>query len=235
MLSLENVHAFYGASHVLQGVTLTVNAGEIVCLLGRNGVGKTTTLKTIMGFLSAAQGRVAFEGRELAELRPFEVARRGICFVPEDRRVLPRLTVLENLELGLSTHGRIRARLRQTQLDRVFEYFPALRARKRQLGGTLSGGEQQMLAIGRALMSNARLMLLDEPTEGLAPLAVGLLVEIVRKINHDGLTILVVEQNARVALDLADRAYIMEKGRVVFAGTPDEIRRSDDALRRLGV
>ncbi len=235
MLALEDVHAFYGASHVLQGVSLAVARGEIACLLGRNGVGKSTTLKTIMGIVPPGDGAVTFEGRPLRGLRPFEIARLGIAYVPEDRRILPRLTVRENLDLGCCSEARVDRATRTDRLQRVFAYFPPLAARARQLGGTLSGGEQQMLAIGRGLMGSPRLMLLDEPTEGLAPLVVEHLAENLKRINRDGLTILLVEQNAKVALGSAHRAYVMEKGRVVFAGTPDAVRNSAEALLRLGL
>ncbi len=235
MLVLDDVHAFYGASHVLQGVSLAVARGEIACLLGRNGVGKSTTLKAIMGIVPPGDGAVKFEGRPLESLRPFEIARLGIAYVPEDRRILPRLTVRENLDLGCSSERHLDKGQREERLQRVFTTFPPLAARARRLGGTLSGGEQQMLAIGRGLMGRARLMLLDEPTEGLAPLMVEHLAETLVRINRDGLTILLVEQNAQIALGIAHRAYVMEKGRVVFSGPPDAVRNSAEALLRLGI
>ena len=235
MLALDDVHAFYGASHVLQGVSLAVARGEIACLLGRNGAGKSTTLKATMNIVPPGKGGVTFEGRSLKGLRPLEIARLGVAYVPEDRRILPRLTVHENLGLGCCSEGRVNKATREERLQRVLAYFPPLAARVRRLGGTLSGGEQQMLAIGRGLMGNPRLMLLDEPTEGLAPLVVERLAEVLTEIHRDGLTILLVEQNAKVALGIAHRAYVMEKGRVVFAGTPDAVRDSPDALLRLGV
>jgi branched-chain amino acid transport system ATP-binding protein len=235
MLAVEDLHAFYGPSHVLQGVSLAVPRGEIAGLLGRNGVGKSTTLKAIMGIVPPGNGALTLEGRSLKGLRPFEIARLGVAYVPEDRRILSRLTVRENLELGCRSEPHVDRGAREARLQRVFAYFPALAARTRQLGGTLSGGEQQMLAIGRGLMGNARLMLLDEPTEGLAPLMVAHLAETLVQINRDGLTVLLVEQNAKIALEVAHRAYVMEKGRVVFAGTPDAVRSSAEALLRLGV
>jgi branched-chain amino acid transport system ATP-binding protein len=235
MLALDGLHAYYGASHVLQGVSLSVSAGDIACLLGRNGVGKSTTLKAVMGFVRLGEGGARFAGESLRGLRPFQIARRGISFVPEDRRILPGLSVLENLALGLCGAPAVGRIERDQRLERAFGYFPILRTRARQLGGTLSGGEQQMLAIARGLMGDARLMLLDEPTEGLAPKLVEHLAEILTRINRDGLTILLVEQNAKVALEIAHRAYVMEKGRVVFAGTPGEVRQSHEVLLRLGV
>ena len=235
MLSLADVHAYYGTSHVLQGVSLEVKDGEIVALLGRNGMGKTTTLKTIMGFVQPRPGLVEFNGRPIGGLRPHDVARLGIGYVPENRRIFPGLTVLENLELGLSNAPRITDELRQRNLARVFQHFPILKEKAGQQGRNLSGGQQQMLTIARAMMGDTRLILMDEPTQGLAPALVREIRDIIRELKGMGITVLLVEQNARVALNVADRGYIMEKGKVVFAGSAEALRGSDVAREKLGV
>lgn len=212
MLRLEIVHASYDLIEVLKGISLDVKEGEIVTIIGANGAGKTTTLMTISGILKINKGRIFFEDKDISSLSPHEIVRIGISQVPEGRRIFPRLTVLENLQMGAflcKEKKEIKDRL-----NVVYEYFPILAERKGQLGGTLSGGEQQMLAIGRALMSRPRLLLLDEPSLGLAPRVVSKIFEIIRRINSQGVTVLLVEQNARVALMLANRGYVMETGMI---------------------
>ena len=235
MLRLFDVHAYYGTSHVLQGVSLEVKDGEIVALLGRNGMGKTTTLKTIMGFVVPRRGAVEFQGRPIGGLRPHEVAQLGLGYVPENRRIFPGLTVRENLELGLSNAARITDGLRQKNLERVFHNFPILGERAGMQGRNLSGGQQQMLTIARAMMGETKLILMDEPTQGLAPALVREIRDIIRELKGMGITVLLVEQNARVALNVADRGYIMEKGQVVFEGSAEALRGSEMTKEKLGV
>jgi branched-chain amino acid transport system ATP-binding protein len=226
MLELQDVHVKYGAVAALKGVTLEVNEGEIVTLLGANGAGKTTTLRTISGLLRPAAGRVVFEGRAIDTMPAHEVLGVGIGHVPEGRRVFPRMSVLENLEMGAYQ----RKGGNKQVMDRVFELFPVLAERKTQDGGTLSGGEQQMLAIGRALMSRPRLLLLDEPSMGLAPLIVAKIFEIIAEINQDGTTVLLVEQNAAQALKLAGRGYVLETGSIVMSDDAQTLL-TDDRVR----
>ena len=226
MLDLENVNAYYGDSHILHGVSLAVKEGEVVCLLGRNGAGKTTTILTIMGYLKPRPGRILYRGRDIAALPPYAVARLGFGFVPQERGIFPSLTVRENL----TVFARGTAGGRWT-LERILELFPSLRARERNLGFQLSGGEQQMLSIARALMLNPKVILLDEPSEGLAPLIVEEIVQVMRKLKGEGLAVLLVEQNLRVALDLADRHYVMSKGQVRYTGTSAELEHNDHVLR----
>lgn len=214
MLRLEEVHAHYGAIHALRGVNLEVEEGQIVTLIGANGAGKSSTLMAISGILRPTAGRILFEGEDLTPLPSHAIVKRGISQVPEGRRIFPKLTVLENLEMGAYTRADT-ARIRQ-DLDRVFQLFPLLKERRVQTGGTLSGGEQQMLAIGRALMARPRLLLMDEPSLGLAPKLVETIFEVIREINAQGTTILLVEQNAHMALGVAARGYVMEVGRVVL-------------------
>lgn len=214
MLRLHDVHAFYGPIEALKGISLEVKEGEIVALIGANGAGKSTTLMTISGTLRPRQGRIEFCDRRIEGLPPHQVVQMGIAQVPEGRRIFPQLTVLENLEMGAFLQ-RDRHRFHE-DLDRVFVHFPILKERRAQQGGTLSGGEQQMLAIARALMANPRLLLLDEPSLGLAPQVVRRIFEIITQINREGKTILLVEQNARAALMLAHRGYVMESGRIVM-------------------
>ena len=213
MLTLDGVNTYYGKSHILHGVSLEVRPGEVVGLLGRNGVGKSTTLKTIMGIVRPSGGRIVFEGRDIAGLAPYRLARIGISYVPEDRRIFRLLSVLENLRTGLDRPDVSPAR-RQALLDKVYASFPILAERRNQAGGTLSGGEQQMLAIARAMMLEPRIILLDEPTEGLMPRMVAQIRDIIDVLHKDGVAILLVEQNVPLTLGVSDRVYIMEKGMV---------------------
>ena len=217
LLEVSHVDTYYGDSHVLFDLSLAVKAGEVVCLLGRNGAGKTTTVRTIIGLTPPRSGRVTLSGRDLAGLPPFRVARLGIGFVPEDRRVFPNLTVHENIEVA--RRPRPDGTPGPWSEERVFDLFPVLRERRRQLGGTLSGGEQQMLTIARTLMGNPEVLLLDEPSEGLAPLVVELLGRQLGRLKTSGLTIVLAEQNVRFVSDLGDRVYILEKGAVRYEGT----------------
>jgi branched-chain amino acid transport system ATP-binding protein len=226
MLDLENVNAYYGDSHILHGVSLAVKEGEVVCLLGRNGAGKTTTILTIMGYLKPRPGRIRYRGRDIAALPPYAVARLGFGLVPQERGIFPSLTVRENL----TVFARGTAGGRWT-LERILELFPSLRARERNLGFQLSGGEQQMLSIARALMLNPSLLLLDEPSEGLAPLIVQDIVEVLRNLKREGLAILLVEQNLRTALAVADRHHVMNKGEICFTGTSGELEGNEFVLR----
>ena len=226
MLDLENVNAYYGDSHILHGVSLAVKEGEVVCLLGRNGAGKTTTILTIMGYLKPRPGRILFRGRDIAALPPYAVARLGFGFVPQERGIFPSLTVRENL----TVFARGTAGGRWT-LERILELFPSLRARERNLGFQLSGGEQQMLAIARALMLNPSLLLLDEPSEGLAPMIVQDIIEVLRNLKREGLAILLVEQNLRTALAVADRHHVMNKGEICFTGSSGELEGNEFVLR----
>jgi branched-chain amino acid transport system ATP-binding protein len=229
MLDLENVNAYYGDSHILHGVSLAVKEGEVVCLLGRNGAGKTTTILTIMGYLKPRPGRIRFRDRDIADLAPYAVARLGFGFVPQERGIFQSLTVRENLTVfarggGGGSSGR-------WTLERIFELFPSLRARERNLGFQLSGGEQQMLSIARALMLNPSLLLLDEPSEGLAPLIVQEIIEVLKNLKREGLAILLVEQNLRTALAVADRHHVMNKGEICFTGSSAELAGNDFVLR----
>jgi branched-chain amino acid transport system ATP-binding protein len=235
MLRIDDLHAGYGATPILFGVSLEVRQGEAVALLGRNGMGKTTLMKTAMGFIKPTRGRVDFEGADLGRLTPHEIARRGIGFVPENRRIFPGLSVRENLELGLSAVSRRRAALRGERLDAVFAHFPRLGERVDQPARTLSGGEQQMLAIARVMMAGARLILMDEPTQGLAPALIRHIRDMIRELVREGITVLLVEQNARVALAVCDRGYIMEKGAIVFEGPAAVLRDSPVTREKLGV
>jgi branched-chain amino acid transport system ATP-binding protein len=221
MLSLKEVHLHYGAIHALRGISLEVEQGQIVTLIGANGAGKSSTLMTISGILRSTSGRIIFEGEELTHLPTHTIVQRGISQVPEGRRIFPTLTVLENLEMG--AYSRTDAGQIRHDLDRVFQLFPLLKDRRSQLGGTLSGGEQQMLAIGRALMARPRLLLLDEPSLGLAPKLVETIFEVIREINAQSTTILLVEQNAHMALRIAAKGYVMEVGRIVLADDAEKL------------
>jgi branched-chain amino acid transport system ATP-binding protein len=231
MLSVRGLQAQYGKSRVLHGVTLDVDERQIAVLVGRNGVGKTTTLEAIMGLVEVTGGEVRFEGEPISGVEAYRIPRRGIGYVPQGRRIFPELTVRENLEIGC-----VSGALDQATLARVLEYFPRLKERLWQAGGTLSGGEQQMLAIGRALVGRPRLLLLDEPTEGLMPSLVALVEETMRRLRAEGTTILLVEQNLATALSLGDRVYVMEKGEIRVTATPAELQAAPDVLQRyLGV
>jgi branched-chain amino acid transport system ATP-binding protein len=232
LLVLDDVHTYYGEAHILQGVSLSVREGEVVTLIGRNGAGKTTTLRSIMGIARARRGHVRLRGQDITGRPTHEIARGGIAWVPEERRVLPNLTVVENLRLGWLARGGGSA----GSVEEVFEYFPRLRERMGHRGRFLSGGEQQMLAIARALVARPSVMLVDEPTEGLAPLLVQSLTEILASINRRGTTIMLVEQSLEVALKLAHRVYVMDQGRIQFEGTPEDLRRDPAIQQRfLGV
>jgi branched-chain amino acid transport system ATP-binding protein len=235
MLTLDGVHTYYAKSHILHGVSLEVRPGEVVGLLGRNGVGKSTTLKTIMGIVRPSGGRIVFDGRDIAGLPPYRLARVGIGYVPEDRRIFRLLSVLENLRTGLD-RPEVTATRRQALLDKVYESFPILAERRNQAGGTLSGGEQQMLAIARAMMLEPRIILLDEPTEGLMPRMVAQIREIIDVLHKDGVAILLVEQNVPLTLEVSDRVYIMEKGTVRHHGPAAALRADATVIHQyLGV
>ena len=222
VLSLEDVHVYYGAIHALKGVTLTVAAKEIVTLIGANGAGKSTTLRAINGLNRPREGSIRFEGREITTSPPHDIVKGGIAQSPEGRRLFPRMTVTENLEMG--AFQRTDRENFQADMDRVFELFPRLYERRMQKAGTMSGGEQQMCAIGRALMARPKLLLLDEPSMGLAPIFVEKIFEIVIEINQQGTPVLLVEQNAMMALDIAARGYVLETGRVALEGPAAELR-----------
>ena len=229
MLELRDIHTYYGQIRAVQGISITVNDGERVCLIGANGAGKSTTLMTVSGIYAPVQGSIHFEGADITRMSPEERVILGISQVPEGRLVFPDLTVLENLELG--AYSRTDKQGIRADLDRIFESFPVLQERRRQRGGSLSGGEQQMLAIGRALMSQPRLLLLDEPSLGLAPLIVKQIFEIIQQINNDGTTILLVEQNAQLALQTTDRGYVMETGEIAMEGTSADLL-ADERVRQ---
>ena len=230
MLALDNVNAYYGDSHILHGVSFAVNAGEVVCLLGRNGAGKTTTVLTIMGYLKPRPGHIRYRDRDIAALAPYQVARLGFGFVPQDRGIFPSLTVRENLTVFARGGGQ-GADARRWTLERIFDLFPNLRARERNLGFQLSGGEQQMLSIARALLLNPTLLLLDEPSEGLAPMIVQEIIDVLKSLKREGLAILLVEQNLRAALAVADRHHVMNKGEICFTGNSAELEGNDFVLR----
>ena len=222
ILAVEDVHVYYGAIHALKGVSLRVGRGEIVTLIGANGAGKSSTLRAINGLNRPRQGRIRFEGREITGAAPHEIVKGGIAQSPEGRRLFPRMTVVENLEMG--AFQRSDKENFKADMDRVFELFPRLHERRSQKAGTMSGGEQQMCAIGRALMARPRLLLLDEPSMGLAPIFVEKIFEIVREINAQGTPVLLVEQNALMALDTAHRGYVMETGRITLEGPAGELK-----------
>jgi branched-chain amino acid transport system ATP-binding protein len=235
LISVEDLHTYYGKSHVLHGVTLRVGPGEVVGLLGRNGVGKSTTLKTIMGLVQASQGKVVFEGNVVSGLPPHKLARLGMGYVPEDRRIFRLLTVMENLRTGLDRSG-VTDEKKRALLDKVFTYFPVLAERRNQAGGTLSGGEQQMLAIARAMMLEPKIILLDEPTEGLMPRMVSQIRNIVDVLHRDNVAILLVEQNVPLTLEASERVYIMEKGTVRHHAAARDLKVNDAVIHQyLGV
>jgi branched-chain amino acid transport system ATP-binding protein len=231
MLDIEAVDTYYGESHILHGVSLGLAAGEAVAILGRNGAGKTTLIRTIVGFTPPRRGTITFDGRAIHRQTPYQIARLGIGLVPQGRRIFAPLTVTENLLLGVRRrNGGAFSR------ERIHALFPRLRERGAQSGGTLSGGEQQMLAIGRALMTNPRLLLLDEPSEGLAPLIVREIGRVLGRLKQEGLSILLVEQNVPLALRVADRVYVMNKGQIVYHGSPAKLDANEDVKHRyLGV
>lgn len=229
LLEIRDLHVFYGRIEAIKGVSFHVNEGEIVTLIGANGAGKTTTLRTVSGVRTVAQGSVFFEGEDITKMAPHDRVKRGICQAPEGRGIFPGMTVQENLDMGTYARGDKGAK-RNAQLEHVMDLFPRLRERIGQLGGTLSGGEQQMLAIGRALMSNPRLLLLDEPSMGLAPMLIAQIFEIITKINSEGISVLLVEQNATQALKAAHRAYVLETGYVTKSGSGHDLLH-DPAVR----
>ena len=241
MLRLEEVHTFYGPIEAVKGISIEVNRGEIVCLIGSNGAGKSTTLMTISGVLKPRAGSVSFEGERVDGFPAHRIVGMRISQVPEGRRIFPRLTVMENLEMGAYPlvsrllmsvrRGKWKKEKQKTAFERVFSLFPVLRERQRQLGGTLSGGEQQMLAIGRALMANPKMLLLDEPSLGLAPIMVSRIFKTIREINDEGVTILLVEQNAHAALSLSHRGYVLEGGRIALHGTGEGLLKNENVRK----
>ncbi|HXF82867.1 MAG TPA: ABC transporter ATP-binding protein [bacterium] len=229
LLEVENLHVYYGQIHALKGISLTVERGEIVTLIGANGAGKSTTLKTISGLLRPREGVMRLAGVDLTTIPPHDIVARGVVQVPEGRRIFGRLTVLENLTMGAYTRGD-RAGI-AADLERVFELFPRLRERRHQVAGTLSGGEQQMLAIGRALMGRPTVLLLDEPSMGLAPVLVEQIFDTITGINREGTTILLVEQNAYMALQVAHRGYVLQTGEIALAGSAKALQANEDVRR----
>lgn len=225
MLKVDDIHVFYGAIHAIKGVSLEVNEGEIVTLIGANGAGKSTVLNTISGLLRPKTGGIEFLGESITSVSPHKIVERGLAQVPEGRRIFLQMTVQENLEMGAFTRS---AADIADDLEKVYDLFPRLLERRKQIAGTLSGGEQQMLAIGRALMSRPKLLMLDEPSMGLAPILVGHIFSIIQKMNEIGTTILLVEQNAQMALSIADRAYVLETGTITISGTGKELAESDE-------
>lgn len=231
VLTVEDVETFYGTSHVLHGVSVSAGREEVVGLLGRNGVGKTTLVRTVMGLTPPRRGTVRFKGQDITGMEPDRTANRGIGYVPQNRRMFPDMTVLENLRIGLG-----RAEFDEDQLERVYELFPRLAERTDQAAGTLSGGEQQMVAIGRALMGNPLLLMMDEPTEGLMPALIPQIGDAIGELAEAGYTVFLVEQNVDFALDICDRLYLMDKGRIVHEGTSDELLADDGPIvEHLGV
>ena len=224
ILKVESINVFYGAIHAIRDVSLYVDEGEIVTLIGANGAGKSTTLQTISGLLRSRTGGIEFAGESIFRLPPHKIVERGLAQVPEGRRIFLQMTVQENLDMGAFTR---RDGGQAEELEKVYDQFPRLAERRRQIAGTLSGGEQQMLAIGRALMSKPKLLMLDEPSMGLAPILVEQIFDIIRRLHESGTTILLVEQNAQMALSVADRAYVMETGRIALSGTGAELAQSD--------
>ena len=228
MLEIKDLHVNYGAVHALNGVSMTVKDGEIVSLIGANGAGKTTTLRTITGLEKAASGSITFDGHDLRKTEPSKIITLKLAHVPEGRHIFPQMTVEENLEMGAFSCSLSGV---EEDLESVYQRFPRLLERRKQIAGTLSGGEQQMLAMGRALMSHPKLLMLDEPSMGLAPILVEQIFGIIRELHAAGTTILLVEQNAQAALDIADRAYVLETGRIVLSGTGAELEASDQVQK----
>ncbi|MBR5908623.1 MAG: ABC transporter ATP-binding protein [Schwartzia sp.] len=229
MLEIKDIHVYYGAIHAIKGISLTVRQGEIVTLIGSNGAGKSTTLRTISGLLKPKEGDILFEGESIAGRPAQAIVKAGVSQVPEGRRIFANMTVMENLELG--AYSRTDADGIEADMNMVFERFPRLLERKEQAAGTLSGGEQQMLAMGRALMSRPRLLLLDEPSMGLAPLLIREIFSIIADINKTGTTVLLVEQNANMALSIAHRAYVLETGRIALSGDAKELAASEEVRK----
>jgi branched-chain amino acid transport system ATP-binding protein len=228
VLEVEDIHTFYGSIEALKGISLTVNEGEIVTLIGSNGAGKSTTLRSISGLTPPKTGSIKFRGKEIHGLLGYQVAELGIAQSPEGRHVFPRMTVLENLEMGAFTRNDPNI---NDDIERVYELFPRLKERAKQKAGTMSGGEQQMLAMGRALMANPKLLLLDEPSLGLAPVIVDKIYEIIREINQRGVTILLVEQNANYALDVSKRGYVLETGKVALSNDSESLRSDPEVMK----
>ena len=225
ILEVDNVHSYYGHIHALKGISLYVDEGEIVSLIGSNGAGKSTTLRTVSGLLHPKQGTIKLDGKDITHMEPHTVVSVGVGHVPEGRGIFPKLTVRENLDMGAYT---IDDQAKNNQrMEQVFELFPRLKERVDQYGGTLSGGEQQMLAIGRGLMQHPRILMLDEPSMGLAPVLVELIFDIIKKLNEEGTTILLVEQNAQMALSIAHRGYVLQTGEIVLTDTADKLRKNE--------
>ena len=227
MLKVEDMHVYYGAIHAIKGVSFEVGEGEIVALIGANGAGKSTILKTVSGLMHPRSGSISFCGQDIAHMEAYKLLRHGLAHVPEGRRIFLQMTVQENLEMG----AYINKEVSQKDLDMVFNYFPRLKERRKQIAGTLSGGEQQMLAMGRALMSKPKLLMLDEPSMGLAPILVDQIFDIIKELHAHGTTILLVEQNAQMALSVADRGYVLETGKIVTSGTGAELL-EDEAVKK---
>ena len=227
MLKIEDIHVYYGAIHAVKGVSFEVNDGEIVALIGANGAGKSTVLKTISGLMHPRTGSIQFDGQEIAHVEAHKLVHRGLAHVPEGRRIFLQMTVQENLEMGAF----IKKDVSKEDLERMFTLFPRLKERCKQIAGTLSGGEQQMLAMSRALMSHPKLLMLDEPSMGLAPILVDQIFDIIKELHASGTTILLVEQNATKALQIADRAYVLETGKITLSGTGAELAQSDEVRK----
>ena len=228
ILSVDNLNVYYGAIHAIKGVSFKVNEGEVVTLIGANGAGKSTTLQTVSGLLHSRTGSIKFCGEDISRLPSYKIVERGLAQVPEGRRIFLQMSVQENLEMGAYTKNQSGV---AADLEDVYNRFPRLRERRRQIAGTLSGGEQQMLAIGRALMSHPKLLMLDEPSMGLAPILVEQIFDIIRELHRSGTTILLVEQNAQMALSVADRAYVLETGKISLSGTGAELAASDSVRK----
>lgn len=230
LLDVKQLNTYYGASHALQNVSLNVDSGEIVALLGRNGMGKSTTLKSIMGLLKPRSGEVIFDGKNLSGNRPHKVALAGIGYVPEERRIFPNLTVLDNLLIGLKGGKINKSDPKAWTVDKIYEHFPFMKDRTHQKGGLLSGGEQQMLCMGRTLMGNPKLILVDEPTEGLSPIMVKEVKNVLQNVADEGIAILLVEHNFRLATSLATRVFVMGKAHIGYSGTTDDLKNSPEII-----
>ena len=231
MLQVEDIHTFYGTSHIIQGLSLEIDKNEVVCLIGRNGAGKTTTLRSIMGLTPPRQGRIMFAGQNITGKSPFSIVRMGVGYVPEDRRIFPELTVRDNLEIAIRRQRQEESGNGGWTIDRIYEYFPKLKEIERHLGSEMSGGEQQMLAIARSLMGNPELILIDEPSQGLAPIIVESMMELLRRLKEE-MTILLVEQNALLAFDISERGYVIDKGRILYTGSVEDLRENKEVHER---